>query len=104
VGLQSFPDGRPDELVRGVDIVGTPLAAADQDCCQGDTPEVIQRLLWRGIRVRFCGRRFARDFDFGVGSGRKKRVPRTGRRFLPPRAHDVIKTGGSCEARRGVAD
>jgi len=35
-----FPDGRPDELVRGVDIVGTPLAALTKIVATGDTPEV----------------------------------------------------------------
>src|SRR5437879_13717186 len=35
-----YPDGRPDELVRGVDIVGTPLAALTKIVATGDTPEV----------------------------------------------------------------
>jgi TldD protein len=35
-----FPDGRPDELVRGVDIVGTPLAALTKIVATGDTQEV----------------------------------------------------------------
>ncbi len=35
-----FADGRPDELVRGVDIVGTPLAALKKIVATGDTPEV----------------------------------------------------------------
>ncbi|MGH9644753.1 MAG: metallopeptidase TldD-related protein, partial [Terriglobales bacterium] len=35
-----FPDGRPDELVRGVDIVGTPLAALTKIVATGDTTEV----------------------------------------------------------------
>ena len=35
-----FPDGRPDELVRGVDIVGTPLASLQKIVATGDTPEV----------------------------------------------------------------
>src|SRR6202030_3951210 len=35
-----FPDGRRDELVRGVDIVGTPLAALTKIVATGDTPEV----------------------------------------------------------------
>src|SRR5260370_12223009 len=32
-----FPDGRPDELVRGVDIVGTPLAALTKIFTTADT-------------------------------------------------------------------
>lgn len=35
-----YPDGRPDELVRGVDIVGTPLAAVNRILLTGDTPQV----------------------------------------------------------------
>src|SRR5215469_6755308 len=35
-----FPDGRPDQLVRGVDIVGTPLAALTKIVATGDTPEI----------------------------------------------------------------
>jgi TldD protein len=31
-----YPDGRPDELVRGVDIVGTPLAALNRIMATGD--------------------------------------------------------------------
>jgi len=32
--------GRPDELVRGVDIVGTPLVSLTKILATGDTPEV----------------------------------------------------------------
>ncbi|HEU0172625.1 MAG TPA: metallopeptidase TldD-related protein, partial [Blastocatellia bacterium] len=35
-----FPDGRPDELVRGVDIVGTPLAALTRIVATGDEEHV----------------------------------------------------------------
>lgn len=35
-----YPDGRPDELVRGVDIVGTPLAALNRILLTGDKTEV----------------------------------------------------------------
>ena len=35
-----YPDGRPDELVRGVDIVGTPLAAMNRILLTGDKNEV----------------------------------------------------------------
>ena len=35
-----YPDGRPDELVRGVDIVGTPLAAMNRILLTGDTTEI----------------------------------------------------------------
>jgi len=35
-----YADGRPDELVRGVDIVGTPLASFEKIAATGDRPEV----------------------------------------------------------------
>lgn len=35
-----FPDGRPDELVRGADIVGTPLASFGKIAATSDTLEV----------------------------------------------------------------
>ncbi len=35
-----YPDGRPDELVRGVDIVGTPLAAMNRIVLTGDKEAV----------------------------------------------------------------
>jgi predicted Zn-dependent protease len=35
-----FPDGRPDELIRGADIVGTPLASFAKIVATSDKPEV----------------------------------------------------------------
>jgi hypothetical protein len=35
-----YADGRPDELVRGVDIVGTPLASFSRIVATSDKPEV----------------------------------------------------------------
>jgi TldD protein len=35
-----YPDGRPDEMVRGVNIVGTPLISITKIIATGDTPEV----------------------------------------------------------------
>ena len=35
-----YPDGRPDELVRGVDIVGTPLTSFSKIIYTGDDPDV----------------------------------------------------------------
>jgi len=35
-----YPDGRPDELVRGADIVGTPLASFSKIVAVADRPEV----------------------------------------------------------------
>lgn len=35
-----YPDGKPDQLVRGVDIVGTPLASLTKIVATGDTQEI----------------------------------------------------------------
>jgi TldD protein len=35
-----YPDGRPDELVRGVDIVGTPLSSFARIMATSDKPDV----------------------------------------------------------------
>lgn len=35
-----YPDGRPDELIRGADIVGTPLASFSKILATSDRPEV----------------------------------------------------------------
>ena len=35
-----YADGRPDELVRGIDLVGTPLVAFDNLIAAGDDPMV----------------------------------------------------------------
>lgn len=40
VVFRVYSDGRPDELVRGADIVGTPLASFSKIIATGDKPEV----------------------------------------------------------------
>lgn len=35
-----FPDGKPDEVLRGVDIVGTPLASLEKILCAADDDDV----------------------------------------------------------------
>ncbi|MEZ5344093.1 MAG: TldD/PmbA family protein [Pyrinomonadaceae bacterium] len=35
-----FPDGRPDQLVRGLDLIGTPLTAFSKILAADDTPEI----------------------------------------------------------------
>jgi len=42
-----YADGRPDELVRGVDIVGTPLAALTRILTTGDQPRVLMACVAR---------------------------------------------------------
>jgi len=39
-GVKVFADGRPDELVRGIDLVGTPLVALSNVVAAGDDPAV----------------------------------------------------------------
>ncbi|MEO8099588.1 MAG: metallopeptidase TldD-related protein [Acidobacteriota bacterium] len=40
VVFKVYPDGRPDEMIRGVDIVGTPLASFSKITATGDKSEV----------------------------------------------------------------
>ena len=88
-----YADGRPDELVRGVDIVGTPLAALTKIVATGDTPEVFNG---------YCG---AESGSVPVAAAspailtselevQKKESSTDRPPILPAPAHDVIKTGG----------
>jgi predicted Zn-dependent protease len=83
-----FADGRPDELVRGVDIVGTPLAALTKIVATGDTPEVFNG---------YCG---AESGSVPVSAAapailtselevQKKQADTDTPPILPPPAHDV---------------
>jgi TldD protein len=88
-----FADGRPDELVRGVDIVGTPLAALTKIVATGDTTEVFNG---------YCG---AESGSVPVSAAspailtselevQKKETSTDRPPILPPPAHDPVKTGG----------
>jgi TldD protein len=88
-----FADGRPDELVRGVDIVGTPLAALTKIVATGDTPEVFNG---------YCG---AESGYVPVSAAapailtselevQKKQTSTDRPPILPPPAHDGAKSGG----------
>src|ERR1700676_2838401 len=88
-----YADGRPDELVRGVDIVGTPLAALTKIVATGDTPEVFNG---------YCG---AESGSVPVSAAaaailtselevQKKETSTDRPPILPPPAHDVLKAGG----------
>jgi TldD protein len=88
-----FPDGRPDELVRGVDIVGTPLAALTKIVATSDTPEVFNG---------YCG---AESGYVPVSAAapailtselevQKKQTSTDRPPILPPPAHDTAKAGG----------
>ena len=89
-----FPDGKPDELVRGVDIVGTPLAALTKIVATGDTPEVFNG---------YCG---AESGYVPVSASapailtselevQKKQSSTDRPPILPPPQHDTVKAGGA---------
>ena len=91
VVFKVFPDGRPDELVRGVDIVGTPLAALTKIVATGDTPEVFNG---------YCG---AESGYVPVSASspailtselevQKKQSSTDRPPILPAPAHDTVKT------------
>lgn len=86
-----FADGKPDELVRGVDIVGTPLAALTKIVATGDTPEVFNG---------YCG---AESGSVPVSAAspailttelevQKKQTDTDAPPILPPPAHDAKAT------------
>jgi TldD protein len=88
-----FPDGKPDQLVRGVDIVGTPLAALTKIVATGDTTEVFNG---------YCG---AESGSVPVSAAspailtselevQKKESSKDTPPILPAPAHDVITAGG----------
>jgi len=92
-----FADGRPDELVRGVDIVGTPLAALTKIVATGDTPEVFNG---------YCG---AESGSVPVSAAspailtselevQKKETDTDRPPILPPPAHDTRSAGMSSGA------
>jgi TldD protein len=89
-----FPDGRPDQLVRGVDIVGTPLAALTKIVATGDTTEVFNG---------YCG---AESGSVPVSAAspailtselevQKKESSTDRPPILPAPAHDVLRAGGA---------
>ena len=88
-----FADGRPDELVRGVDIVGTPLAALTKIVATGDTPEVFNG---------YCGAESGSVPVSAVSPAiltselevQKKETSTDRPPILPPPAHDDAKSGG----------
>jgi TldD protein len=88
-----YADGRPDELVRGVDIVGTPLAALTKIVATGDTPEVFNG---------YCG---AESGSVPVSAAspailtselevQKKQASTDRPPILPPPGHDTRSAGG----------
>jgi TldD protein len=88
-----FADGRPDQLVRGVDMVGTPLASLKKIVATGDTTEVFNG---------YCG---AESGSVPVAAAspaillselevQKKETSTDRPPILPPPAHDPLQPGG----------
>ncbi len=88
-----FADGRPDELVRGVDIVGTPLAALTKIVATGDTPEVFNG--YCGAESGYVPVSAASPAVLTSELEVQKKQSSTDRPpILPPPAHDIQKGGG----------
>ncbi len=87
-----YADGRPDELVRGVDIVGTPLVSLTKILATGDTPEVFNG---------YCGAESGSVPVAAVSPAiliselevQKKETSTDRPPILPPPAHDPKGTG-----------
>jgi TldD protein len=88
-----FPDGRPDELVRGVDIVGTPLTALKKIVATGDKEDVFNG---------YCGAESGSVPVAAVSPAiltselevQKKETSTDRPPILPPPAHDPEAPGG----------
>ena len=88
-----FADGRPDELVRGVDIVGTPLAALTKIVATGDTQEVFNG--YCGAESGYVPVSAASPAILTSELEVQKKQSSTDRPpILPPPAHDIQKGGG----------
>ena len=75
-----YADGRPDELVRGVDIVGTPLASFAKILATSDKLEVFNGYLRRRIGARAGVGQFAGDAGFARSRFRRRSTRRIVRR------------------------
>jgi predicted Zn-dependent protease len=88
-----YPDGRPDELVRGVDLVGTPLVSLTKIVATGDTLEVFNG---------YCGAESGSVPVAAVAPAllisemeiQKKETSTDKPPILPPPAHDAPAKGG----------
>lgn len=87
-----FPDGRPDELVRGVNLVSTPLVSLGKIVATGDTPEIFNG---------YCGAEsgsvpvsaVAPETLFSEMEFAKKETSTDRPPILPPPAHDSDAKG-----------
>ena len=88
-----YPDGRPDDLVRGVDLVGTPLVSLTKIVATGDTLEVFNG---------YCGAESGSVPVAAVAPAllisemeiQKKETSTDKPPILPPPAHDAPAKGG----------
>src|ERR1700722_6735809 len=87
-----YADGRPDQLVRGVDIVGTPLVSLTKIVATGDTPDIFNG---------YCGAESGSVPVAAVAPGilisemevQKKETSTDKPPILPPPAHDPEEKG-----------
>ncbi len=91
-----FADGRPDEMVRGVDLVGTPLSVFSQIAAAGDRPEVFNGTCGAesgGVPVSAVSPAlFVRQIEIQRKDKSQARPP-----LLPRPSLDKIKAGGEHE-------
>jgi TldD protein len=93
VVYEVFADGRPDKMVRGVDIVGTPLVSLTKIMATGDTPEVFNG---------YCGAESGSVPVAAVAPAmliselevQKKQTSTDRPPILPPPAHDPLAAAG----------
>ncbi len=92
VVYQVYADGRPDLLVRGVDVIATPLISLTKIVATGDTPEVFNG---------YCGAESGSVPVAAVSPAilisemevQKKETSTDRPPILPPPAHDPLATG-----------
>jgi predicted Zn-dependent protease len=88
-----YPDGRPDELVRGVDIVGTPLASLNRLVLTGDTAQVFNGMC--GAESGYVAVSAASPaILFSELEVQKKAKSNTRPPILPPPAFEQVPPGG----------
>ena len=96
-----YPDGR-EELVRGVDLIGTPLTTFSKIAAADRKRRRIQRYLWRGIgRCPGVGC-LARHPHFADRSAEETASRKSGLPFFPPpsstnETHGSNRTGEKCD-------
>ena len=101
-----YADGRPDELVRGADIVGTPLASFSKILATGNKTGGLQRLLRRGIGQRAGFGGFAGDPGIGDRNreeGEVERPAAAAARAHFPRGAEGARSEDACDRQSSLA-